>query len=456
MKPRTTFAIIFMLVLAWASTILYYQQVIGIFQGAQEDLPFYVGAPQPNAYTFDTNSTHYFAYNGTTGLVSSGTNISQLVNDAISVSEGEFHFRVGDYTFDAPILLHNKTILSGEGFDTQLLSGDGLDDALIQLANNKTYGTVIKNLLINGNYAGQTSSDAHGVYYNNVDFLNPVSGNAHLHKIESVMIRECRGDGFKVSGTCRELTMLFVNAYDNNGTGFNLATTYSTDGKWKGCVAGSNDEYGFSIQSGCNQFSNCKSFGNGNDGVFISGWYNLFESGVVQENARHGIQLRGSGAYQNQVVGNLIDSNDNTGILLNGTGAVNRIESNTIADIRETKLQTGICIYNTNYAIVMNNEVNYNLYRINITGASLYTQFFHNYGFCTENGGFVNATSPITVAHGLVDYAGWVVLAPYGDTPNIMISWANVNATHFNIYHNATDYAGVSWQAYCQPTNIGQ
>jgi hypothetical protein len=107
-----------MIVVALVASLVTYNYTIAGFQGAQESLPFYLGAPQPYGYIVDTNGTYFLAYNGTTGyLESESTNSTTLFSNAIgNCSSGQSIFiRNGTY---GPIFLNKDVSLIGEGLST--------------------------------------------------------------------------------------------------------------------------------------------------------------------------------------------------------------------------------------------------------------------------------------------------------------------------------------------------
>jgi len=65
--------------------------------------------------------------------------------------------------------------------------------------------------------------------------------------------------------------------------------------------------------------------------------------------------------------------------------------------------------------------------------------------------GNATGTSPITVEHGLTLEAEVVLISVMGTTP-YKTSWDNINATHFNIYHDAGAEITVQWWAQAHNT----
>lgn len=73
-----------------------------------------------------------------------------------------------------------------------------------------------------------------------------------------------------------------------------------------------------------------------------------------------------------------------------------------------------------------------------------------NYNYVTVSSGTATGTSPITVAHGLAGQATYVILGATGATA-LKTSWANINATHFYIYHDSGGSSTITWYAEYKP-----
>ena len=105
-----------MLMVALVASLITYQWTTASFQGSLESLPFYVGAPQPYSYVIDTNVTHYFAFNGTTGyLKQTSTNASIVINNVNGnvSSNGNVFVKRGTYQISS-VTLSNAVHWIGE------------------------------------------------------------------------------------------------------------------------------------------------------------------------------------------------------------------------------------------------------------------------------------------------------------------------------------------------------
>jgi hypothetical protein len=118
---KSLVGVILILTVLLAGCIVYYQQVIAGFEGAQESLPFYVGAPYPYEYIVDCNSTAFFYYNGTTGhLEATSTNDDNIIQwsiDNCTTSGGLVFVRRGSYSASVT-LKDNVTLILDKGAST--------------------------------------------------------------------------------------------------------------------------------------------------------------------------------------------------------------------------------------------------------------------------------------------------------------------------------------------------
>jgi len=111
-----------MLMVALVASLITYQYTIAGFQGSQESLPFYIGAPQPYSYIIDTNTTHYVAFNGTTGfLEQTSTDADSIVNTVFALNPASVFFRSGTYTIDSNLLPNSNVTIRGESTFTTII-----------------------------------------------------------------------------------------------------------------------------------------------------------------------------------------------------------------------------------------------------------------------------------------------------------------------------------------------
>ena len=123
----------------------------------------YPGAPD---YTIWKEGSNYFAKNKYGEIEFSGTNASQVINNAAS-NGGKIFLCEGTYLLDAPILLSSYTILEGSGFST-VLKRNANNVGVIRNKNppSDPYGVaytnqeiIIRDLKIDGGNASGYSAD---------------------------------------------------------------------------------------------------------------------------------------------------------------------------------------------------------------------------------------------------------------------------------------------------------
>lgn len=194
-----------MLMVALVASLITYQLTTAGFQGSQESLPFYVGAPQTYSYVIDTNGTHYFAFNGTTGfLEQTSTNASAAVNNALSnLTSGRRWYETivlrGNFTFTSGIRLENYTRLCLNDATINL----NLANLVDFIANKNAYNHHID--VIGGHIIGSpliSGSNNSAIEFNGVEYC----------VIDGVDVTNCSGIGLTATNfskiiNCKLVTM---------------------------------------------------------------------------------------------------------------------------------------------------------------------------------------------------------------------------------------------------------
>lgn len=256
------------LLVALVASLITYQWATASFQGPLESLPFYVGAPQPYSYIIETNGTHYFSYNGTTGQIDFlSTNASKVFQFAIDNSTigGKVFARAATYNMSVTLCIAVKyVVLEGEGKGTILYADDGLNGNVINMTGSGKWHQEIKNLQIEGNKANQASG--HGIY---ISHTYATTDSNVL--IENVWIRNPKESGVYIAdGTGSRETRLFnVLVSFAGGTSFRIG---GVDNKILYCVSENSVGHGFAIY-GSAQLTACKAFGSGTGSSAKHGFY---------------------------------------------------------------------------------------------------------------------------------------------------------------------------------------
>ena len=190
--------------------------------------------------------------------------------------------------------------------------------------------TAIDGILIKG------KSDSHGYHLIEDMVLRSITGDGLIcenscwgNKINRVTIDECIDNGFVYYGTDSFINDVVVSKCGKHGfvvATLNTQLTHTGGANvFKGCKAYCNaldynssnpvDYYGFYVAGGHNRFVGCNSQQNCGGGVYISGYFNIFESAVIDGNGWNGKTSSGtvSGRYQ--------EHPDNAvGLFINGIG----------------------------------------------------------------------------------------------------------------------------------------
>lgn len=319
------------------------------------------------------------------------------------------------------IKLKSNVILEGNFYKTVLKSIDNNDcDNLIELYDNNTYLTGIRNLYIDGNNGNQNKSirgvlidnsngntpiyDHHGIYENL--YIENTSGegfflnNTRENRIKNVQVRKCSKSGFAIYGS--DNWLLDCTSAGNKGKGFEIGS-YNT--KFTTCKAFFNGETngnsgeGFYLENAhFNQFSNCESQESGSHGIrLVNSHNNIFSSIISDSNGVYnkvdsvGLILEDSSFNNIQISvfsrGNDLQGNQKTGIKINGLSTNNVIN----AIVNDTK-NTGMV-----YCNITNDEINNKNY-VMINGNKYIEGEIMTLPF-TFNGGSNKTAFPLSVSY---------------------------------------------------------
>lgn len=116
----------------------------------------YPGAP---SFTVWREGNNYFAKNANGEIEFSGTNFTQVVQDAhdsLGATGGSIFITNGNYTYDVPILVSSNTItIEGENQHYTFLHGRGCSDYALQITG---WGCSIRNLEVKGGLMVNTTA----------------------------------------------------------------------------------------------------------------------------------------------------------------------------------------------------------------------------------------------------------------------------------------------------------
>lgn len=147
------------------------------FTGSEESVPKYNDSTLPYSYIIDTNSTHYFMYNGTTWRKDASSTILQdiwnwAVTNTSNIGGGNVLFRDGNFTFAdydtyGNALLRSNVSVFGSGVGTVFYSSTTLDGwrGIIEAsANPRIYNIRLSNFVLDGRGTDMGMVTAVGVW----------------------------------------------------------------------------------------------------------------------------------------------------------------------------------------------------------------------------------------------------------------------------------------------------
>jgi len=369
---------------------------------ASSTIPFtisggnYPGAP---SYTIWREGSNYFAKNASGVIEFSGTNASQVINNALS-NGGRIFCKAGTYIIDSTLLIGDDTWLIGEGIDKTIFYL--ADNANCRIVNNtdQTNGNTnihIEGITFNLNGQGQTASNEFYFYkvgnssLRNIKIQNGYrfalywgSGVANLTDAENSLNRYNIIEGCVFDTSLDDDLAIFGSFIDSvitnnfffNADNYGLSTRYM-----KRTVIDSNifkgNKHGIGLESVANiVISNNEVYLSDSSGIFIIDVnsvanYNITITGNIVYNnglntAVDGEGIRIRNAYGVTITGNIISGNGLDGIRLEGINKAvisnNIIESN---NQREISNHGGIHIKNATtglaldsaYIIISNNQI---------------------------------------------------------------------------------------------------
>src|SRR3990167_5158168 len=238
---------------------------------------------------------------------------------ALPATGGKVVLSEGTFTIASPILLVSNCNLVGQGRGatsggtagaTVLTPKTSHNGNIIQLTNVHVLGTLVADLMIEGNKANQASG--HGIVY------DTTAGNqdAPKHIIRNVFIRNVKQNGIDLTSddTVNGAMILdSVHLMFNDGIGINSAVN---DLEIVGCDIGKSGLENVVLGGGNCSMTDCKSWaagqitaGNG-DGLHMAGGRSKIFACLFQDNKHDGISVESSAQGNDSLVsGCVFDSN---------------------------------------------------------------------------------------------------------------------------------------------------
>ncbi len=279
---------------------------------------FYVSSgiyPTTATYTIFLESGNCFAKNAFGQIVYSSTNISYVINNAISsITTGKVFLKTGLYVLTNPIILHGGIWLDGEGVESTILSVvNTFDNHIIYSFNQQN--VKVSNMNIYGNYPNST---AIAIHFSNTEYSI----------IDKIYVNHCNG-----------LAGIFLTSSDNNII--------------QNCIFKSNYEHCILNRYGSDN--------------------NIIQNNIFIGNAKAGIVIHESGYCT--IYANHLSANNESQILLWSVGRTT-VDSN-IMDFSPIMSGLQICANYTNnpsYEITVTNNIitNNGHHGIEINGRTMF------------------------------------------------------------------------------------
>lgn len=332
----------------------------------------------------------------------------------------------GTFYISGSINLYMGRELMGSGSGTVLRVPDGHNANINMIVGSGIDHVLIKNLMMDGNRAGQTAGTMHGIYWDTVTHS----------KVEGCWIEGLRDGGVYLLGSSYYNTIIGNTCRNNYINGIRLfGSNYNTV---VGNTCEGNGPFGYGIRLGGSYYNTvvgnvCK--GN-RDGIYLSlaSSGNTIDGNTCEGNTTNGIYLYSANC--NDIVGNICDWNDSNGIklgasdsntivgnevasnsqctnklrdgiIINGSSSYNNIQCNTLSrGIGANQQRYGISIDDATGTgnIVVNNNLYNGGITANFSDAGTGTVVRGNQGWTTEASGretIPNLAATVVVAHRL-------------------------------------------------------
>lgn len=301
---------------------------VASFQGNQESLPWYAGAPYEYSYIIDENSTHYFAYNGKTGhLDYCGTKATEIIQSALdSLTNGrtwkEKVLLKGTFTIESTIKIPSYTILEIQG---EIKLADNANVNVIENSEPTDGNTEIEIVggKIDGNKDNQDGT-THGIYFKEVTFCiirnvfvtkaktdgiylhTPTHPRTYWNKILECIVTYCGRNGIHTGG-CRGNEIIANHCINNGDCGIDVNSMYNVVAD-NHCVG---NRYG--IRGTITQMSEIVNnfvYQNKRHGIYLISfnWSDIshnivYDNSVASPGGYDGIYVRGDCSH-NRIIGN--------------------------------------------------------------------------------------------------------------------------------------------------------
>lgn len=286
------------------------------------------------SYVLWRDGSTYYAKNGLTGAVTSGTNASQISASAINslpASGGVVYYASSEFTIPKKIELKNNTIISGCGWSSLLKTGNNINEETFYIPEY-TRNVTIQNIRIDGN-RGQQSSGWSGIKIErgyNITIQNCWIENAYSNGISiGKWSQHIRILNNKISD-CGDRAIYGYNQprwviIENNV----ILASNQNEGS---CDAVEGSYLYQSVISNNIIMRTKKKTGESpyrGHGIYIGyGWHNTIDGNYISYNGMSGVWL--TDACHNTISNNICENNTQSGIYVGASSKYNVVTGNTI------------------------------------------------------------------------------------------------------------------------------
>ena len=313
--------------------------------------------------------------------VASGTGDQATINTALTAAAGgTVYLMKGTYSISASISVPNNTTLSGAGAGTTITIPNAQNGSYNMIANtDTTTGTnvTVRDLLLDGNKANQTSGHMIGIYFNHVGSGSTRTGG----KVIGNTIQNLYGTWNFTSGINTEISSGNLiennNIFNNAGNGIDSGSSSGDSiigntlrGNVNGILINTSDNdtvtgntlsanttngiYGLNATK--NTISNNTLQGNSSYGINLetSSNLNTISGNIVQGSGNYGVRIYSSN--NNSILGNNVQGNSWGGIDLD-TSNDNAVSTNKIHDNGGSTSNEGIVLFTATKNSVTGNDI---------------------------------------------------------------------------------------------------
>lgn len=229
------------------------------------------------------------------GTTDDTTAIQNAINAAATAGGGVVYLPIGTY-IATQVKMKTRVVVEGNGWASILKQKNATSADFVVLNDVNVEHTVLRDLKVDGNKAGQSAANE-GIYYDN--FGGSWTTNDQHHIIYNVWVSRAKGSGLKIGRDIRQSHFMQLWLYDCDFRGVEADAFGGTDNYFFNLTAENNGRTGFYINTWSSSWAFCKAFGNGQGGVsgdqagfIIEADMLTISNCVAQENIQRGFAFQ--------------------------------------------------------------------------------------------------------------------------------------------------------------------